>query len=153
MLKIYKIIITLIFIFFHFSANAHVQHYDKLNKIEFDIYRNNKHIGKHTFTFERLNSNVTVKSKIDFKIKKLGVVLYNYSAEGIEYFDDGILVKFNSNYYYPIFSYYPETTFGVFDNENFLLSWKLENKFAFLILLFLKFTFPFKFFKKLLLSK
>ena len=32
-----------------FTASAHVQHYDKLNKIEFDIYRNNKHIGKHIF--------------------------------------------------------------------------------------------------------
>ena len=45
--RIYKIIVILLFLILPFNLNAHVQHYDNLNKIEFDIYRNNKHIGKH----------------------------------------------------------------------------------------------------------
>ena len=53
MYRIYKNIIFLLLIILPFTASAHVQHYDKLNKIEFDIYRNNKHIGKHIFEFKK----------------------------------------------------------------------------------------------------
>ena len=77
-------------------ANAHVQHYDKLNKIEFDIYRNNKHIGKHIFSFKKTDNEIAVESEIKFQIKKLGVVLYKYYVKGTEYYKDGKLIKFNS---------------------------------------------------------
>ena len=77
-------------------ANAHVQHYDKLNKIEFDIYRNNKHIGKHIFSFKKTDTEIAVESEIKFQIKKLGVVLYKYHVKGTEYYKDGKLIKFNS---------------------------------------------------------
>ena len=77
-------------------ANAHVQHYDKLNKIEFDIYRNNKHIGKHIFSFKKTGNEIAVESEIKFQIKKLGVLLYKYYVKGTEYYKDGKLIKFNS---------------------------------------------------------
>ena len=96
MFKIYKIIILLIFIFFPLSINAHVQHYEDLKSIEFDIYRNNKHIGTHIFSFEKSENEIAVKSEIKFEIKKFGIVLYNYHAEGVEVYKDGKLVKFNS---------------------------------------------------------
>ena len=94
--KIYKILIIIIIINLPFSANSHVQHYDNLNRIEFDIYRNNKQIGKHIFSFERSGSKLTVQSDINFEIKKLGVVLYKYKAEGTEIFLDGKLIEFFS---------------------------------------------------------
>ena len=96
MFKIYKIIILLIFVFFPLSINAHVQHYEDLKSIEFDIYRNNKHIGTHIFSFEKSENEIAVKSEIKFEIKKFGIVLYNYHAEGVEVYKDGKLVKFNS---------------------------------------------------------
>ena len=55
MYKTYKIIVLLILISFPFSTKAHVQHYEDLNRIEFDIYRNQNHIGKHVFSFKKLN--------------------------------------------------------------------------------------------------
>ena len=91
-----KIVKILIFILISFSAHAHVNHYDSLKKIEFDIYRNNKPIGKHIFTFTKSESKLIVKSEINFEIKKLGVVLYKYKAQGTEVFEDGKLIKFNS---------------------------------------------------------
>jgi len=96
MTKFCKIIIFLIIINLPFSTNAHVQHYDNLNRIEFDIFRNNKHIGKHIFSFKRENDQLAVESEINFQIKKLGIVLYKYNVKGTEYFKDEKLIKFNS---------------------------------------------------------
>ena len=96
MTKFCKIIIFLIIINLPFSTNAHVQHYDNLNRIEFDIFRNNKHIGKHIFSFKRENDQLAVESEINFQIKKLGIVFYKYNVKGTEYFKDEKLIKFNS---------------------------------------------------------
>ena len=96
MLKIYKIIILLIFVSSSTLLNAHVQHYDNLNRIEFDIYRNNKHIGKHIFHFNKSDEHLAVKSEINFEIKKLGIVIYRYQVKGTEVYKNGELLKFNS---------------------------------------------------------
>ena len=96
MFKIYKIIILLIFLSFTLSANAHVLHYEDLNRIEFDIYRNNKHIGTHIFSFKKLEGQLTVESEINFEIKKLGIVFYSYHVKGTEIYKAGKLIKFNS---------------------------------------------------------
>ena len=96
MYKTYRIIIILILIISPFSVNAHVQHYKDLKRIEFDIYRNNKHIGEHIFSFAKSNEQISIESKINFIIKKLGIVLYEYHVEGKEVYEDGKLIKFNS---------------------------------------------------------
>ena len=96
MFKFYKIIIFLLLISFNFSADAHVKHYNNLNRIEFDIYRNQNHIGKHVFSFKKLNGELVVESEINFQIKKFGIVLYKYHVKGTEIYKDGKLVKFNS---------------------------------------------------------
>ena len=96
MLKIYKIFVLLMITLFSLPADAHVQHYDDLKRIEFDIYRNNKHIGKHIFSFKKLEGQLAVESEINFKIKKLGIVFYKYYVKGKEIYKDGELIKFNS---------------------------------------------------------
>jgi len=96
MFKICKIIILLIFLSFPLSVNAHVQHYEDLNRIEFDIYRNNKHIGTHIFSFKKLEGQLAVESEINFEIKKLGIVFYSYHVKGTEIYKAGKLIKFNS---------------------------------------------------------
>ena len=96
MFKIYKIIILLIFVTFCFSPNSHVQHYKDLNRIEFDIYRNNQHIGTHIFSFKKSVEQLAVESKINFEIKKFGIVFYKYHVKGTEIYKDGKLIKFNS---------------------------------------------------------
>ena len=96
MFKIYKIIIFLIFTILPFSTNAHVQHYEDLKRIEFDIYRNNQNIGKHIFSFKKSNGQLEVQSEINFEIKKFGIIFYKYHVKGTEIYNDGKLVKFNS---------------------------------------------------------
>ena len=96
MFKICKIIILLIFLSFPLSVNSHVQHYEDLNRIEFDIYRNNKHIGTHIFSFKKSEGQLAVESEINFEIKKLGIVFYSYHVKGTEIYKAGRLIKFNS---------------------------------------------------------
>ena len=90
------IIVTFFLIIFPISSKSHVEHYKNLNNLEFDIYRNNKHIGKHTFSFKRQDNKLSVESEIDFEIKKLGVVLYKYNVRGEEVYENNNLIKFNS---------------------------------------------------------
>ena len=94
--KLYKIIILILLIIYPINLNAHVQHYESLNRIEFDIYRNNQHIGKHTFSFVRQENKLEVESEINFEIKKFGIVLYKYYVKGKEIYKDGELIKFSS---------------------------------------------------------
>ena len=96
MSRVYKKFFFLLLIILPISVNAHVEHYSDLKRIEFDIFRNNKHIGKHIFSFKKDGTNLEVESEINFKIKKLGVVLYKYHVKGTEYYKDGKLIKFNS---------------------------------------------------------
>ena len=96
MYKNYKIIVLLCLISFPFSTNAHVQHYQDLNRIEFDIYRNKDHIGKHIFSFKRSDEQLAVESEINFIIKKFGIILYKYHVKGTEVYKEGKLIKFNS---------------------------------------------------------
>jgi len=96
MTRIYRYIIFLFFLIIPLESNSHVQHYENLNRIEFDILRNNKFIGKHIFSFKKTENQLEVESEINFNIKKLGIVLYKYHVKGTEYYKDGNLIKFNS---------------------------------------------------------
>ena len=89
-----KIIYFFIFFFIAQTSSSHVDHYKNLNKLEYNLYRNNKLIGKHIYTFTRDNEELTVSSQINFEIKKLGVLLYRYEAEGAEiYKNDSLILR------------------------------------------------------------
>ena len=75
---------------------AHVLHYQNLNKLEFDLYRNNEFIGQHTYLFDRNGQNLTVHNKINFKIKVFGVTVYRYSSEGYEKYVNGKFENFSA---------------------------------------------------------
>ena len=98
MKKIYKILVKIFFLLMiSFPLQAHVQHYVNLNSIEFEIHRNGKNIGKHIFSFKKDGDQLIVYSEINFEIKKLGVSLYKYQVKGTEIYENGNLIKFNSN--------------------------------------------------------
>jgi len=96
MFKIFNIVIIFLLLILPFPSKAHVEHYKNLNRIEFDIYRNNKNIGKHIFKFKKKDAKIIVESEINFQIKKLGVVLYTYHVKGAEVYENGQLVEFSS---------------------------------------------------------
>ena len=78
------------------EISAHVDHYSKYNYLEYELFRNNKSIGYHKYTFTRNGSNLIVDNEVEFKITKLGVDLYKYYAKGVEKYKNGIFLGFNS---------------------------------------------------------
>ena len=95
-MKKYLFSIAIIF-FLSVNINAHVEHYSKYNYLEYELFRNNKPIGYHKYNFKRDGKNLTIKNEVSFKITKLGVNLYKYYAKGVEKYENGIFVGFNSN--------------------------------------------------------
>jgi len=90
--------LSIIFLLIFFSkAIAHSEHYKEVNILEYELFRNNKSIGYHNYTFTRDNNILNVKSYIDFKITKLGVDLYKYEGTTEEQFKDDQLIRFISN--------------------------------------------------------
>ena len=92
--NILSIVLLLIFTTQSFS---HVQHYKDFNSLKYELFRNNKSIGFHNYEFQTKNDHLTVKSFIEFKISKLGVDLYKYSAVSEEVYKDNQLISFLSN--------------------------------------------------------
>ena len=91
-------LLSIIFLLIFFSkAIAHSEHYKEVNILEYELFRNNKSIGYHNYTFTRDNNILNVKSSIDFKITKLGVDLYKYEGTTEEQFKDDQLIRFISN--------------------------------------------------------
>ena len=98
------------------SAFAHVLHYQKLNKLEFDLFRNDQLIGQHIYVFNRSGQNLTVHGKINFEIKILDITLYRYSAESQEKYVNGKFESFSA-------------TTNQNEKKKFSKIYKKENKF------------------------
>ena len=94
-MKKYLLSIALIFFLF-LETNAHIDHYSKYNYLEYELFRNNKSIGYHTYKFVRNGDNLIINNEVSFKITKLGIDLYTYYAKGAEKYINGIFSSFNS---------------------------------------------------------
>jgi len=85
-----------IFSVFSFKSFGHVNHYANFNYLEYELFRNNKSIGYHKYNFKREGDNLSISSEVSFKIKKLGVDLYNYFAKSTENYEKGIFKSYSS---------------------------------------------------------
>ena len=92
-----KFILSIAFFFlFNIETFSHVDHYKKLNYLEYELFRNNKSIGYHKYIFNRNGENLSISSEVSFKISKLGVVLYNYFAKSQENYEKGVFESYSS---------------------------------------------------------
>ena len=94
-MKKYLLSIAIIF-FLSIEIKAHVDHYSKYNYLEYELFRNNKLIGYHKYSFKRDKDNLIIDNEVSFKITKLGIDLYKYYAKGVESYKNGIFSGFNS---------------------------------------------------------
>ena len=90
-------IISIIILFsFNFHAIGHVNHYEKINYLEYELFRNNQSIGYHKYNFIRDGDSLSIVSEVSFKITKLGVDLYKYFAKSEENYEKGIFKSYSS---------------------------------------------------------
>lgn len=89
-------LIFIFIIFYSFNLHAHIDHNKNLNKIEFDIYRNNEKVGYHKVTFSNKNDLKEISTDVYFDIKLLGVSIYKYHSLGKEIYKDNKLIEFKS---------------------------------------------------------
>ena len=87
-----------ILIIFLFSSNvlAHMEHYNKYNKIEMDILRNGELIGYNYYFFTRNGEETIVKNQIKFSVKILGATIFQVEGYGEEKYLKDQLVSYNS---------------------------------------------------------
>ena len=78
------------------SLSSHTEHYVSFNNLEYELFRNNKLIGFHKFALKRNGDELIVESNVEFKIKKLGVDLYNYKAKSSEIYKNNVFLSFSS---------------------------------------------------------
>jgi len=91
-----KFLSIILFLTFTTNLVAHLAHYQSINILEYELFRNDQSIGYHNFEFTRSNNALKVKSIINFKISKLGIDLYKYEGSTEEDYEGDQLVKFSS---------------------------------------------------------
>ena len=92
-----KLVLSIaLFLIVNIDSLSHVDHYAKYNYLEYELFRNNQSIGYHKYNFNRDGDKLSIDSEVNFKISKLGVVLYNYFAKSNENYEKGIFKSYTS---------------------------------------------------------
>ena len=85
------------YILFPTIANTHVQHYKNLQRIEFDIYRNNDLVGYHKVNIKKKGDNTKeIITDILIEVKILGIKVHTYKSYGVETYKGDELIEFKS---------------------------------------------------------
>ena len=91
-----KFVVILLLVFFSSISLAHIGHYNKFDKIEMEILRNNEVIGFNNFFFERDGETTTVKNKYKFEVKLLSATIFKVEGYGEEIYLNDRLISFQS---------------------------------------------------------
>ena len=91
-----KFLIALLTIFFSSISLAHIGHYNKFEKIEMEILRNNEVIGYNNYFFERDGETTTVKNQYKFEVKLLSATIFKVEGYGEEIYLNDSLISFQS---------------------------------------------------------
>ena len=86
----------LIIVLFSSNVLAHMEHYNKYNKIEMDIFRNGELIGYNYYFFTKKNNEIQVTNQIKITVKLLGTIIFDVEGYGEEKYIDDKLISFNS---------------------------------------------------------
>ena len=91
-----KFVIILLVVFFSSISLAHIGHYNKFDKIEMEILRNNEVIGYNNYFFERDGETTTVKNQYKFEVKLLSATIFKVEGYGEEIYLNDRLISFQS---------------------------------------------------------
>ena len=91
-----KFVVILLIVFFSSISLAHIGHYNKFDKIEMEILRNNEVIGYNNYFFERDGETTTVKNQYKFEVKLLSATIFKVEGYGEEIYLNDRLISFQS---------------------------------------------------------
>jgi hypothetical protein len=91
-----KIFILIFFLVYSLSSNAHMEHYNKFDKIEMEILRDGEVIGYNYYFFKRDGNKTTVTTQIKFTVKLFGATIFEIEGYGEEKYINNELISFNS---------------------------------------------------------
>jgi hypothetical protein len=91
-----KILILIFFLVYSLSSNAHMEHYNKFNKIEMEILKDGEVIGYNYYFFKRDGNKTTVTNQIKFTVKLFGATIFEIEGYGEEKYINNELISFNS---------------------------------------------------------
>ena len=86
----------LIIVLFSSNVLAHMEHYNKYNKIEMDIFRNGELIGYNYYFFTRKGNKTTVTNQIKFSVKVFGATIFQVEGYGEEKYLKDQLISYDS---------------------------------------------------------
>jgi len=86
----------LIIVLFSSNVLAHMEHYNKYNKIEMDIFRNGELIGYNYYFFTRKGNETTVTNQINFSVKIFGATIFQVEGYGEEKYLKDQLISYHS---------------------------------------------------------
>ena len=91
-----KFIVFLFIIFFSSISLAHIGHYNKFDKIEMEILRNDEVIGYNNYYFKRDGEKTIVKNQYKFEVKLLSATIFKVEGYGEEIYLKDNLISFQS---------------------------------------------------------
>ena len=91
-----KFVISLLAIFFSSISLAHMGHYNKFDKIEMEILRNDEVIGYNNYFFKRDGDKTIVKNQYKFEVKLLSATIFKVEGYGEEIYLKDNLISFQS---------------------------------------------------------
>ena len=86
----------LIIVLFSSNVLAHMEHYNKYNKIEMDIFRNGELIGYNYCFFTKKGNETTVTNQINFSVKVFGATIFQVEGYGEEKYLKDQLISYDS---------------------------------------------------------
>ena len=86
----------LIIVLFSSNVLAHMEHYNKYNKIEMDIFRNGELIGYNYYFFTKKGNETTVTNQIKFSVKVFGATIFQVEGYGEEKYLKDQLISYDS---------------------------------------------------------
>ena len=91
-----KTIVILFLLLFSTISIAHMDHYNKYNKIEMEIFRNGELIGYNYYFFTKKGDETIVTNQIKFSVKLLGTTIFQVEGYGEEKYIKDQLISYNS---------------------------------------------------------
>ena len=91
-----KKILVIFLVLFSSNVIAHMEHYNKYNKIEMDILRNGEVIGNNYYFFTRKGNQTIVTNQIKFSVKVLGAIIFQVEGYGEEKYLKDQLISYVS---------------------------------------------------------